>query len=401
MLETIREYAVERLEASGAAETLRQRHAAYLLALAQAAEPELTGPQQIVWLDRLEQEHDNLRAALQWILDQREAETALQFCAALRKFWQFHSHHSSARRWMDVTLDQSRLLRSPTRVKVLYGAGWLAHNHGDLAQAGALFNESLAVARQLEDPYAIALALEGVAQFAMRRRDLVRARTLAEERLRLFKELADPMEIAWSLDLLSKIALEQGDASQAQAFSEEYLARFQEMGHVWGIAVLHLRLGTIARVQGDLEQATVRFQEALPLYQNLGDKRSIARTLFLLGDIAVLQEDYERAAAQFGASLTVVRDHGDTAGVAWCLARLAGVARRSARPEQAARLYGAAEVLFDTLDIRREPSERAEWDRNVAALHGQLDRGTFAAAWAAGQALTPEQAIIEALSIGR
>ena len=139
MLETIREYALERLAEHNELEQLQRRHAAWCLALAQAAAPAVTGPQQHDWLDRLEHEHGNLCAAMQWAIDQRESEMALAFCAALWKFWQFHSHFSLGQRWMDAALAQSDTLMSKLRAEVLCGAGWLAFSAGSNAKAHALF----------------------------------------------------------------------------------------------------------------------------------------------------------------------------------------------------------------------------------------------------------------------
>jgi predicted ATPase/DNA-binding XRE family transcriptional regulator len=397
MLETIREYALERLDMSGEAEAMRRRHADYFLVLAETAAPALTGPQQQAWLNRLEQEHDNLRAAIQWSLDGREAEMALQFCGALWKFWQFHSHHSTGRRWMDAALAQSRLLRLPIRAVVLCGAGWLAHNQADGTSAKALFDESLVLARELEDPYSIAMALGGVAKKAQIQGDYPLAHTMGEERLRLCQNLAHTEEIAWSLDLLGSIAWEQGHTAQAIALSEECLALLREVGHIWGSALALRRIGYRTLILGDFVRATDQFQEALLLLQNLGDKAGIARTLRNLGDIASLQGNYERAFALFRESLTLDQDLADYVGIGLCLARLARVATEQAQPEQAARLFGATAALLSAARIPLAAVNRTDYDRDVAAARSQLDEPTFAAAWFEGRALTLEQAIAEAL----
>jgi predicted ATPase/class 3 adenylate cyclase len=412
MLETIREYALERLNERGQAEVLRRQHASYYLALAQAAAPELTRAQQQMWLKRLEQEHDNLRVAIQWTLEQREAELALQFCAALWRFWISHNHYSAGRNWMEATLAQSRQLRMPVRAHILCGAGWLAFHQGDSAQAQACFDASLALARDLRDPYHTATALHGVAHMALIRGDYAWARTLAEEegRLLLAQEMGHTEEIAGSINLLGQIARTQGDNTEAMARFEEGLALLREVGHVWSIARTLRHLGLVAHAQGDLTRAAERFQEALSLFQSLGDKAGTAWTLSRLGQIALLQGDYARAAALLRESLTLFRELGDMMGIAMCLARLAGVSTAQAQPEPAARLFGAALALLDARDARLNlvhryrdgvlDTQRAEWDRDVATVRAQLDAATFAAAWAAGRAMPLEQVIVEVLDQG-
>jgi predicted ATPase/class 3 adenylate cyclase len=396
MLETIREYALEQLNASGEAQALRRQHMLYYLDLAKTAAPEIIGPHQQAWLDRLEQEHDNMQAALRSALDQRELETALQFCQALWKFWQCHSHYSVGGRWMDAALVEGRSLQIPVRAQVLCGAGWLAFSQNDNTRAIALFDESLALARELQDSYNIAMALHGVGEMAQLQGDYARARTLYETSLALFRKLENTVEIAWSLDHLAALADEQGDYARALALGEESLTLFRRVGHTWGIAVALRHLAHIAYVQGDLACAVVRFEEVRSLLQDLGDQGGLAWTLGSLGEIAALQGDHIRTSTLFRASLMLAKDLKDSERVAFCLARLAEVALAQQRLEQAARLFGAAERLLDSLDLRLNADQQARWERDAGALRAQLDEPTFAAAWAAGRALSLEQACAEA-----
>jgi predicted ATPase/class 3 adenylate cyclase len=397
MLEIIRAYALEQLNLSGETRELKRRHMAYYLALAETAAPEITGPHQHVWLDRLEQNHDNVQAALQWALDQRELETALQFCRSLWKFWQCHNHYCVGRCWMDAVLAKSRGLRLPVRVQVLCGAGWLAFSQNDNARATALFDESLALARELHDPSSIAMALHGVGEIAQLQGDYSQARALYDESLVLFRELGDIVEIAWSLDHLAALAGEQGDYVRALELGEESLASFRQIGHTWGIAVTLRHLAQVAYAQGDLTQATARFEEVRSLLQGLGDIGGLAWTLSSLGEIAALQKDDAGAVSLFRESLTLAKDLKDSEGIAFCLGRLAEVAMAQKRLEQAARLFGAAEGLLDSRAIRLDPAAQSQWERSVATLRAQLDAPTVATAWAAGRALSLEQAIAVAL----
>jgi predicted ATPase/class 3 adenylate cyclase len=400
MLETIHEFALEQLERNGEADMLRQRHTTYFLALAEAAAPELTGPHQRLWLSQLEQEHDNLRAALQWSCDQQLLETALQFCEALWRFWQFHSHLSAGRGWMEQVLAQSRSLELPVRAQVLCGAGWLAHNQGDHVQAQVLFEESLALARQLRDLASIGMALHGVGQIAADQGDYKQAYVLGDESLRVFRELGDIEEIAWSFTHLSAFARAQGDYDQAKVFGEAGLTHFQKVGHSWGIAIALLNLGYTAQAQGDTAEAATRLREGLVLLQELGDTASSAVALADLADIAVVQGDYAQAADLLRASLTLERDVGNSLTIAWCLTDLASVATAQGHMEQAARLFAAVATLRDTGDMQMDLPQQAEWDRNVATMRAQLGEAAFAAAWAAGRALSLNQAIVEALGAG-
>ncbi|HET9223432.1 MAG TPA: tetratricopeptide repeat protein [Roseiflexaceae bacterium] len=393
MLEVIRAYALERLDVSGEAYELKRRHMTYYLALAETAAPEITGPQQQAWLDLLEQDHDNVQAALQWALDQRELETALKFCRALWKFWQCHSYYSVGRRWMDAVLAKSRLLRLPVRSQVLCGAGWLAFSQNDNVRASALFDESLALARELHDPCNMAMALHGVGEMAQLQGDYSRARALYDESLALFRELGETVEIAWSLDHLAALAGEQGDYIQALALGEESLASFRQIGHSWGIAVTLRHLAQVAYAQGDLAQAKARYQEVWALLQDLGDKAGLAWALVSLADIAELEGDYARAAALFKKSLLLAKNLRDNAGIAFCLTRLADVAMAQEHFEQAARLLGATEGLFDSHDTQLDPAVQRQWARSVAALRTRLNQATVAAAWAVGRAMSFEQAI--------
>jgi predicted ATPase/class 3 adenylate cyclase len=393
MLETIHEYALERLAEHGAIESAQRQHASWYLALAQAAISALTGPQQQEWLDRLEQEHSNLRAAIQWALDQREVEMALHFCAALWKFWQFHSHFGAGGRWMDAVLAQSAAIRSQLRAQVLCGAGWLAFSEGDAVKAQARFDESLALARELGDSSTAAMALHGVGQIVELQGDYALARAHYQESLTLFRDLGNTEEIAWSLHHLGKLACEQGDNDRATALFQECLALFREVGHSWGIALALRHLGYIAYIRGDLAQATAQYQEALALLQDLGDKANSAVMLADLSQIASQQGDHARATALMLESLKLDQDLGDTEAMGWCVAELARLATTCFPPELAARFFGAAQALLAARGIQLGPSERADWERCVAAVQAQLDQAAFAAAWGAGRAMSLEQAM--------
>ncbi|MFQ5796017.1 MAG: BTAD domain-containing putative transcriptional regulator [Candidatus Bipolaricaulia bacterium] len=364
MLETIREYGLERLEASGKteAEAIRCTHADYYLDLAEAAEPRIGwwgGPEQGIWLNWLEVEHDNLRAALAHFEQIGEVEAGLRLGGALRSFWFLRGSPSEGRRWLEGALKQGGSVSAPVRAKALLGAGWLAWRQSDYEQATALLEESLA----------------------------------------LFQELGDKEGIAGSLNRLGLVACSEGDLGRAAALCEEALTLYRELGDKLGIADSILYLGHVAQYQDDLGRATALYEESLVLCRGLENKQGIALSLFHLGNVAVGQGDLGRAVALYEESLILRQEIGDKGGIALCLEGLAGVACANGQPEQAARLFGAAEALREAIGFPLMPPDRTllDYDRNVAAVRAELSEDAFEAAWTEGRAMTLEQAIAYAL----
>ena len=402
MLETIREYALERLEASGETRLLRQYHAGYYLTLAGRAEPELrAGPQQVAWLDRLEQEHGNLRAALTWSLERGEGEIALLLSSALWRFWYWHSHLSEGSHWLDLALAVTRSDKqmATVRVRVLNGAGNLASARGDYEHARALLEEGLALGRELGMASKADLAplLNTLGTVTVNQGDYQQAKIFYKECLALQREREDQVGIAHVLNNLGVVVSNQGDYQQAQAFLEESLARFQELGIKWGIAYALGNLGRAALCLGDFSRATTQIEESLALCQELGDRDGVAECLARLGGVAAAQSDAERAAALYREGLSLYQQVGDKPGVAECLKELAKVMEMLGQPVRAARLFGAAEALREAIKGFLLPDERAGYERSIAEVRARLDEATFAAAWAEGRAMTLEQAVIFAL----
>ena len=357
MLETIREYGLERLAASGEEAEARRRHAAYYLALAEAAEPALRGPERGSWLARLEREHDNLRTALRWAEDDGNAEIGLRIAGALWRFWQARDHLSEGRDWLEGLLGRATSTPRSVRAKALNGAGNLADYQGDLARAQALHEEALALRRELGDRRGIAGSLGNLGVVARNRGELTRARVLYEESVALMRELGDRWGNIDMLINLGLVAYEQGDFAYAQSLHEEALALQRELGDTWGIAISLLNLGAVARDQGDTVRARALLRESLSYYQSEGDRQ----------------------------------------GISLCLEALAAMIVRDGQPEHAARLLGAAATLREVAGTPLQPIDHADYDRTVTAARAALDADTFAAAWAQGRALAPEQAMADAL----
>ncbi len=360
MLETIREYALERLAEAGEASEIWRRHSDYYLTLAEVAELELRGPDQAEWLERLEREHDNLRAALGWSLQNGQVEKALRLGAALWTFWYWRGYLSEGRMWLEGALATAlgSMIPAVVRAKALHGAGMLACAQGDL------------------------------------RRSL----NLLEISLELWRELGDKQGLAFVLNGLGTATYNQGDLEQSAKYQEESLALCRELSNKWGIAAALNGLGELARCRGDYTEAQSLYQESLALRRELNNRVGIAVVLHNLGHVAAYQNDYLQAGALFAEALSMAREMGDLQCLAECLTGLAGVLVAEQRSLDAAWLFGAAESLLSAIGASLEPADRAERERHLAAARSAgLDEAAFAAAWAGGRAMTPDQAVEFAL----
>jgi tetratricopeptide (TPR) repeat protein len=403
MLETIREFARESLAASGEEAALQRRHALFFLALAEAAEPHLTGAQQAAWLARLEGEHDNLRAVLRWAQERAEHhEIGLRLAAALWRFWEVRGHLSEGRAWLEALLTregapQASGEAAAVRATALTAAGNLAFDQGDYAQATILYDGSLALWRALGDKPGIAAALANLGLVAYAQGDYGRATMLHEEGLALFRALGDQRGIAASLTNLGIIAQEQGDYARASALHEESVALFRALGDTWGTAAALANLGNVVRAQGHHRRATALYDESLALRRRLGDKAGIADALANLGRVAQAQSDWTRATALFAESLTLLRELGDRRSIVYGLEGLAAVATAPGTTpealERAVRLLGAAAALRGAIGAPLPPNEQAGYARTVAALRAALGEAVWPAAWAAGQALSLKEVL--------
>ena len=277
MLEPVRQYAQEKLEESGEAEEVQNRHAAFFLAVAEEAEPELAGPQQGVWVERLEGEHDNLREALSWVLERGQAELGLRFGAALWRFWFAQGYISEGIRWMEEVLAGSDQAASPVRVKALEGMGWLTQLQGDTERAEAAYVEMLDLSRELGDKGNIAIGLNSLGALALAQGNNERARVLLEENMAVLRELEDESNVATTLQRYQVLGLlgiltlnEEGDYVRGAALWEECLALAQEAGDTHRIGSALSNLGYIALLRGDYERAMALSEETLAFARDLG-----------------------------------------------------------------------------------------------------------------------------------
>ena len=400
MLETVREYALERLAASGEREALRRTHASYYTLLAESARPELHGPTRAMWLERLEREHDNLRAALRWSEESGESGTGLRLAAALYPFWDVRGHLSEGRAWLDRLLalagDRAGDADAPALADAYHAAGALALDQGDYAASSALLERSLSLFRTLDDKPGIIAALGNLGSLAQYRGDHARAGALFEESLELQRTLGDPSRVAPLLNNLGETAYQQGDYRRAEELYREALAVCREAGETWGIALLLNNLGDLAYEQRDIDRAIPLLEQSLGAFRELGDKRGRAFSLTTLGHIGRDRGEYRQAAALYAEGLTLLHDTGDKPNLSFCLDGIAGLAHAVGRPRQAARLYGAAAAARDALGAPVAPGVRERYERAVAAVRQALGEDAGAKAWAEGRALTLEQAVAAA-----
>ena len=360
MLETIREYAAERFEESADAETWRQRHAEYFLALAEQAAPELTGRRQASWLERLEREHDNLRAALSWAFERDQAELGLRLAGALGRFWEVRGHFREGRGWLERTLSRWPEGPAAARAVALNAAGSLAYHAADYEPSAKFHEQALELRRMLGDRRGMAASLHNLGTTALYLADLDRAEALCEAARSLWREVGDERGVAVSLNSSAILARNRGDHARARACYDESLAIFRRLGDTWGVGLVLNNLARVARDVEDWGQVAALAEEALALFQQLGDRR----------------------------------------GVSWILSNLTVVAGRRGSWEQAARLHGAAEALREAVGavaLGLSPAEMTAHEAAVAGACTRLSDRAFAAAVAAGGA-APEEAALAALA---
>jgi predicted ATPase/class 3 adenylate cyclase/DNA-binding CsgD family transcriptional regulator len=401
MLETIREFALEQLAARGQREATQRRQAVYYRTFAEAAKSGVWGPQHKHWMDRLEQEHANLRAVLEWAGARGETELGLQLGSALGELWDVQGTVTEGRTQLSALLAQAQP-GPPTlaRIKVLGSAGHMAFDQGDIDAARTLWDERLRLARALGDPSAIADALRDVGSH--RHGDATTGRHLLEESLAIHRSLGNQSGVWRTLNnlaqnSLAQVSSEQGDYASARSLAEQSLAIVQELGDSSGIAIVRLTLGEIARSQGDYTLARSHYEQSLAQWRALKDSYGIGITCSNLAYSRLNEGDADGAAALFQESLVLNRQAERRPGMILGLVGLAGVASVRRQLQRAARLLGAATALLDATRATLDTTDRRDYDRIVANVRDQLDEASFATAWAAGQAMPIAQAIVYAL----
>ena len=399
LLETIRQYAAEKLEHSGGTAAVRTRHRDWYAGFAEAAEPDLRGPHQAAWFDRLEREHDNLRAALEWCRTTEDASTGLRLAGALSRFWYVRGYLGDGRAWLEAFLAAGQpAVPQALRAKALHAVGGLARDQGDAVAAERYYHEALELRRVMGDRPGAATSLLQQGAVALDRGEREHGLALLDESLAEFRKMGNLRGAAMALGYKAVAALDGGCTAAAADLLEESLGLSRAVGESWGAAQALTHLGHLALIGEDVAWAEELFREALALYQETGDRRGIGLALRSLGDAAAKRGDGAGARESYERSLELYRAAGDRRGTAHCLDGLAGVLRQQARFEQAALLYGAADRLWEDMRVagsRRDPEKRRPGgpeDEPAAPSDG------FRTARSRGRVLPLEQVLTAALA---
>jgi predicted ATPase/class 3 adenylate cyclase len=435
MLETIREYALERLKESGEAEALRRAHAEQYLALVQQAQPQFFGADQNLWFGRMEAELDNLRAALMWSKAAAEgAQVGLQLAGLLWRFWAVRGHGTEGRKWLDELLSRRHGLPKSAIWYALHTAGNLADDQGDLAQAKLFWEECLSICRELGNKNFVGHMLNNLANLAVSqgaydraaalyeealdmyrnvgnawgigmttrnlgrvlhiRGDYQRARQLFEESLGLMRERGDSEAAATIIADLGKIAYDLADHKAARQHFDEAHRLLSEVASKPGLAFVLSYMGELARHEGDCTRASALLEHSLGLQRELGNKEGVAHALYHAGRVAYDQGNYRAARSCFSESLRIQQDIGNKQGIAVLLEAFAALAFAEQQTLLSAQLLSAATALRQSVSAPLTIQERAKYERLVMNLRDSLGQVSFGAAWLTWQSMPVEQAIM-------
>ena len=447
MLETIREYGWERMVSCGESEETRQAHATYYLQLAEEAETHLFWVEQGQCFDLLEREADNLRAALSWAMEQagQKWEMALRLAGALVRYWAVRGSLSEGLAWLERTLSGSAHFPSVARIKALSGASWLAffqgdgeraevlseeclylyratketreaHNlaaallwlgwlplrHGNDEEVRFLLEEGRALASTRGDRRNLAYVLHFLGMGAISRQNYREARSLLQESQQYHRQMENQQDLVWSSLYLGQVCFAQDDVLRAVTLVEEGLAQARAVHYQIGAACSLYLLGRFAVAQGDATNARASFEESLTIFEALGLQSNVAQVLSWLAGTALAQGEMDKAALLCENSLARFRQLNDQDSLALCLREWGCLLARRGERAWAAHLWGVAETLggatagarfFDLFTLFTALGERADYEQMKTAVLAELGDKAFAAVWAEGRAMTPEQAI--------
>ncbi len=436
LLETVRQYALERLKEAEEEAPTRSRHLSFFLQWAERIETKLHGPEQLFWLAQLEDEHDNLRAGLEWSLIQPESEeSGLRMVGALYWFWQMHSHLSEGRKWLKALLVQTANSgRTSARAKALQGAGQLAFYDNDSLEGVNLLEECGRLWQELGDKQGFAHSLVYFAATLFWLPDeRMRAYTLLKESVALAREVGDKWNLAMSLWMYGTTSHVGGDDALALPLLKESVGLFQNVGDAWGLTGPLIYLAEIMNTQGDYESARSLMEQALSTVRLMGDKWRISAILDTLGEIAIAEGNYQEAYALCEESLAMCRGMSNNSRIPYKYRNMGYVARLMGNYAEAHRFYseslnlditlGNRERILNALDgiarlaaaegqslraarlfgfIARQREtfhavilghEKIDYEHSIMAAKSILSEQEFAAAWAAGESMTLDDAI--------
>jgi predicted ATPase len=399
MLETIREYASERLAAGDDEALTRRAHAAYFMVLAEEEGGEDAASEQETRLDRFELEHDNFRSALDWAAEGGEAEWGLRIGAALFTFWETRDHLAEGRQRLERLLAlPASVAPTRARARALFAAGILVAEQGDYDTARTLLADSIAIHRRLDDTWGVAVSLNALAVHALDQGDLATSQSLFEENVTLWRGLGGRAAIARALSNLANVAKMRGDQSRARALYDECLEIFRELGDRAGAAWTLDHQGDVAREQGDDAAARRLYEESLAIFRELGDRWGVAGVLSDLGNLACSRRDYAEAHALYRQSLTIFQELRHKRGIARTLECFACSAVAEQRPERALHLAGAAAALRRRIGAPLPSADQAKIDGAIDRARKALPDAIGTTSWMEGWALSLDEAVSSALT---
>ncbi|MCA1725630.1 MAG: tetratricopeptide repeat protein [Thermomicrobia bacterium] len=438
MLETVREYGIERLIEAGESARTRRAHATYFLALVTGADSDAVGEARARWLTRLDAEHDNLRAALAWAHEQNEPEIGLRLAAALWRFWFTRGYFREGRAWLETMLGLDRACAASVDIRsvALHGVATLALRQGDIPAALTYAEESLTRYREMDDTGGMAAALNILGNAAFERNDYADALAHHTASLALRRAIGDRLGISQTLHNLGRTARFQGEYERASSYYRESEALDREMGRLEGLATVLGNRGHMARDCGDPAGALPLIEESLALYERIGQKRGIgialaqlamiacdtgrytdahayiqrsmairraiddrwgiAQSLVILGDIASATDDSARAWSCYRDGLAIYQEIGSRLGVVEGIERLARLITRRQVWSSAARCFGAARAVRERIGAPILPVDCPDINQAIADARAALGDDAFTATWETGRTMEAGEMIAEA-----
>lgn len=393
MLETIREYSLEHLHKSGEDAASQRSHAAYCLVLAEEGNPELNESDRATWLSLCELQHDDFRAALDWLFHTRDLDWGFRMCLALFKFWDMREYITEGRARLEAIVRLAGAAHKKERAKACLFLGALTTAQGDFQAAERFVEKSLVIYEELNDDWGIGISLNAFAIGAREQGDYVAAQSNFEKSLGYWRKVGDRVATARCLHNLANVAKNRGDYARARLALDEALHIFAELGDRSGAAWSLNQQGDVAREQGDLDGARAIYQQALSAFRDIGDHWGSARSLADLGAVACDQGNYAAAHAAYRESLEVFTSLEHKRGIARVLEGLACVALAKGDARRALAVVAAGAHLRQRMSAPLPPTDQAKLDQRLVRAWETLGELEGNAAWTTGWEMTLEDAV--------
>lgn len=399
MLETIREFALEQLTSRADGDAIRTQHATFYMNRAEIAEPHLMGSEQQNWLNWLEADHYNFQAAIRWAIEQNLTMISLRLAATLWRFWAMHSHTGAGRTWLEAALTTSKVSTGfeHLRAKAWLGMGTLAWSQGDYQQALPSLTASVFALRTVNDPGALATALNNLGLVYREQGDYDQAQQYFAESLTIRQTIGDKRGTAFTLGNLGRVAFYQTRITEAAAYTEESLHVLRELDDEWGVATALYDLAEVVLYRGDYMQATQLLEEQLQRSRALGDKTLTGYAICSLGEVAYYRGQLTEAHRLLVEALVIQHETGNKEGGVATVERLAELSIPQHQLVRATRLWSAAQAQRRTIGAPLPTVYHTRHTTLMATLQERLDAEVFQQACLDGQVMTWNEIVAEAL----